>query len=369
MFPQVDPIPLPAPVWLFKVLEVLTVSLHFSAVQVLIGGLLVGTTWSLLGRRKENRITTDAAGVVVCRLPIVMTYVINLGVPPLLFAQVLYGRALYTSSILIGAFWIAVVFLLTVGYALLYLIVDRAKDGKAWGWIGLVVLLITAKIAMIYSSNMTLMIRPQVWLEMYRSDPHGLHWNGGDPTVLPRWLFMMLGGLSLGGAGLMFLGMKKKIGAETSQFLRLWGARLVVVGIPVQAVVGYWVIRAQPESVQSALGASGLYRGCLVIWVAAGLLLVVVGLRAQARAASPSWLWPGLTGGLALLEVVATVVFRGGIRDVTLLARGFDVWERQVASNWIVLSAFPLFLVLGLAVLFWLATVVVRAQGVEERYA
>ena len=33
------------------------------------------------------------------RLTVVMTYVINLGVPPLLFAQVLYGRALYTSSI------------------------------------------------------------------------------------------------------------------------------------------------------------------------------------------------------------------------------------------------------------------------------
>ncbi len=28
-----------------------------------------------------------------------MTYVINLGVPPLLFAQVLYGRAIYTSSV------------------------------------------------------------------------------------------------------------------------------------------------------------------------------------------------------------------------------------------------------------------------------
>ena len=36
------------------------------------------------------------------RLTVVMTFVINLGVPPLLFAQVLYGRALYTSSVLIG---------------------------------------------------------------------------------------------------------------------------------------------------------------------------------------------------------------------------------------------------------------------------
>jgi len=33
----------------------------------------------------------------------VMTFVINLAVPPLLFAQVLYGRALYTSSVLIAS--------------------------------------------------------------------------------------------------------------------------------------------------------------------------------------------------------------------------------------------------------------------------
>ena len=40
------------------------------------------------------------------RLTVVMTFVINLAVPPLLFAQVLYGRALYTSSVLIGLYWI-----------------------------------------------------------------------------------------------------------------------------------------------------------------------------------------------------------------------------------------------------------------------
>jgi hypothetical protein len=43
------------------------------------------------------------------RLPIVMTYVINLGVPPLLFTQVLYGQALYTSSVLIGLWLISVI--------------------------------------------------------------------------------------------------------------------------------------------------------------------------------------------------------------------------------------------------------------------
>jgi len=46
-FPQVDPIPLPAPVWLLKLLHVVTLSLHFVAVEMLLGGLLLAVGLSL----------------------------------------------------------------------------------------------------------------------------------------------------------------------------------------------------------------------------------------------------------------------------------------------------------------------------------
>ena len=49
-FPQVDPIPLPAPVWLFKLLDVVTLSLHFVAMQLMVGGLLLAVLLCLLGR-------------------------------------------------------------------------------------------------------------------------------------------------------------------------------------------------------------------------------------------------------------------------------------------------------------------------------
>ena len=120
-FPAVDPIPLPAPVWLFKVLHVTTLSLHFIAVEMLLGGLLVAVVLNFLGRSGGSiggiNLKLNAAAGMARRLPIVMTYVINLGVPPLLFAQVLYGRALYTSSVLIGFYWIGVVFLLMACYS------------------------------------------------------------------------------------------------------------------------------------------------------------------------------------------------------------------------------------------------------------
>jgi hypothetical protein len=42
-FPELDPIPLPAPIWFFKTLHVATLSLHFAAVHLLIGGLILAT--------------------------------------------------------------------------------------------------------------------------------------------------------------------------------------------------------------------------------------------------------------------------------------------------------------------------------------
>src|SRR6201998_1134285 len=130
-FPVVDPIPLPAPIWLIKLLHIVTLALHFVAVEMLLGGLLVAVALSLF---RNSAHASVAARALARRLTVVMTYVINLGVPPLLFAQVLYGRALYTSSVLIGVYWIAIVPALMLTYWLLYRFSARLEAGKsAWG--------------------------------------------------------------------------------------------------------------------------------------------------------------------------------------------------------------------------------------------
>ena len=59
---------------------------------------------------------------------------------------------------------------------------------------------------------------------------------------------------------------------------------------------------------------------------------------------------------------------RDGVRDVTLRAAGFDVWNRQIASNWSVIDLFLVLLVTALVVVAWLITVVGKAKRVEESY-
>ncbi len=369
MFPVLDPIPLPAPVWLMKVLHLLTLALHFAAVQLLLGGLLFGSIWAVAGRMRKSQPMLDASGAIAHRLPIIMTYVINLGVPPLLFAQVLYGRALYSSSVLIGAWWIAVVGLLMLSYTFLYIMSSRATAGKAWGWVGLIALLVTAKIGYIYTANMTLMIRPEVWDQMYRTSAVGAQLNSGDPTVLPRFFFMMAGGIMIGGIGMMLLSLKKTIDTNSTAFLRRWGGAIAAAGAFVQAVFAVMSMRAQPAGVAEAVSSNGLWYGAEIGWMVTAFFVVVCGAIAFVRSTLSGWLLP--TGGafIAFLNISCAVIVRDGIRDATLLAYGFDVWDRTVASNWIVIIAFLLLFVAGLGILAWLTSVVARAQGVQERYA
>ena len=51
-FPAVDPIPLPAPIWLLKLLHIVTLALHFVAVEMLLGGLLLAVVLSLFRARR-----------------------------------------------------------------------------------------------------------------------------------------------------------------------------------------------------------------------------------------------------------------------------------------------------------------------------
>src|ERR1017187_3269240 len=62
-FPAVDPIPLPAPIWLFKLLHIVTLSLHFVAVEMLLGGLLLAVLLSLFRSSPADR------GYDVCDQP------------------------------------------------------------------------------------------------------------------------------------------------------------------------------------------------------------------------------------------------------------------------------------------------------------
>lgn len=365
-FPSVDPIPVPAPIWLIKLLHDLTFALHLTSVGLLIGGLILGLVFAVFGRMRNSSDMTQAAGMIAHRLPTLMAFVINLGIPPLLFAQVLYGRALYTSSVLMGAYWISVIFLLMGSYFGLYMAARRADSQRPWTAPAFASLLLVLAIAFIYSNNMTLMLHPQGWASMYSASPSGVQLNTGDPTLLTRWLFMIAGAFSVTGAALIVLALRSGLTEGVARLLRLWGTFAIVIGVVDQAAFARLSIAALPEGVFSDVMKEPLYSPFVYGWVATAALLLVLGAMALAGRSALVAVGAGL---IAFLNVASTVMVRDGIRDVTLRAAGFDVWNRQVATNWSVLGLFLLLFVAALAVIGYLIVVVAKARRIEEKYA
>jgi hypothetical protein len=361
VFPTIDPIPLPAPVWLFKTLHVLVLPLHFVAVQMLLGGLLVALALSGGARAPMG----EAATAIARRLPAVMTYVINLGVPPLLFTQVLYGPALYTSSVLIAAYWISVILLLMGSYWLLYRFADRLGAGRrAWPH-GLAALVLAACVSRILSTNMALMLRPEVWRGLYLSSGSGLVLPPHDPTLLPRWLFMLAGGGTVAGLWMVWISGRRSVRPALARFLARSGASLAMALALVQAGLLDAILKSQPPRVVDGLWALPLYRWSAVGWGAAACMVLAWGAWVHLRRSGG-----GLAGyaaaAIAVLLAATWTIVRDGIRDLTLSGKGFDVWRQPVEINGPVLALFFLIFALGLAALVWLVWVLRQAQAVPE---
>jgi hypothetical protein len=364
-YPAVDPIPLPAPVWLMKLLHVVTLSLHFVAVEMLLGGLLLAILLSLFRSSAHAHVTARA---LARRLTIVMTYVINLGVPPLLFAQVLYGRALYTSSVLIGVYWIAIIPALMLIYWLLYRFSARLDQGKSAWWVGLIAWLLAGSVSRLLTTNMTLMVRPEAWRAMYSASAMGRFLPTGDPTLEPRWLMMMAGGLFIGGLWLVYLSGRATFQAEQKRFLAGLGGKVAAGFGIVYLVAGLWAAQVQPEAVKAGLVNDHLYRFAGFAgygWLALVVVAILIGAIAGFGKISAGWL--GWAGALtALLVEITFTVYRDGVRDLTLLSKGYNVWDRVVVTNWSVVGLFLLLFVAGLGVIGWLVSVVARAQKEME---
>ncbi len=367
-FPAVDPIPLPAPIWLLKLLHIVTLALHFVAVEMLLGGLLLAVLLSLFRGSPASMVTARA---LARRLTVVMTFVVNLAVPPLLFAQVLYGRALYTSSVLIGLYWISIIGLVMLTYWLLYRFTARLEAGKSAWWVGLSAWLLAGSIARLLSTNMTLMLRPEVWRSMYSASAMGAYLPPRDPTLEPRWLLMMAGGMFIGGLWMVYLAGRATFTAEEKSFLAGLGGKVAASFGAIYLAAGIWAASVQPEAVKAGLAGHAIYPFYKFFgmagygWLAMVAVAVLVAAAAGFAKLTAKWVSMVVVHLAVLIEVMFTI-YRDGVRDLTLLAKGYDVWDRAVATNWWVVGLFLVLFVAGLGVVGWLISVVARSRKVME---
>src|SRR6056297_1739720 len=98
--------------WWFQVLLILTFLLHLILMNFILGGSLL-TLWDAFRKKTFRRESTT--------IPTLIALTINLGVPPLLFLQVIYGNFFYSSSVIMASPWILVIPVLILAYYRAYI--------------------------------------------------------------------------------------------------------------------------------------------------------------------------------------------------------------------------------------------------------
>jgi hypothetical protein len=325
----------------FQFLLLLTLPLHLMAMNAMVGSLGLGVVQHIRGGDVQSRL----AHRIALALPLVIATVVNLGVAPFLFMQVLYGQFNYTSSILMGTFWILVIPMLIVAYYGAYLYDFKFEQlGKAGILIGIVSLVLFLTIGAFFSNNMLLMTLPERFGE-YFANMGGTLLIFNHPEYLPRYLHMMMGALAVGGLYVALLGrFKGERDFQLMEHAENLGMRVFFVCTLINAVVGLVHLGTLPKK-DMMIFMGGDIAATIVFSVA--LLLTVAVLVV-------SWkkkLW--LTVGHVVVLVYLMVFTRAWLRSSSL-REFFTLDQLEVVPQYSPLVFFIVTLVIGIAALVWL---------------
>jgi hypothetical protein len=344
---------IPAPHWLFEGLGVLTLSLHLLLVNVVLGGVLLFTYRLLLAKPVAAGESTSVEPGYVNAVPTVLALAINLGVAPLLFVQVTYGHLIYSSSVLMGVFWLAVVPLLIVAYYGVYLVRGGASRPRLRRLLAPLVALLLLAIAFVFVNNMSLMLQPARWVG-YAQNRAGTLLNLGDPTLWPRYLHFVVASLAVAG---LFLALREawraRRGRPHDAIRRAAGLRLFGVATLVQVVVGLWFLFALPVSVRAGLlGGDALRTAVLSLGIALALAAIGAAFTGRLRA----------TVALLVITVVTMVTLRLLVR-LSYLSAHFDPAQLEVTTQTSPMVAFFAVLLAGLATIAWMLRAALRGRA------
>ncbi len=346
--PYPDPMPLPGPVWLLRTLLLLTFFLHVVFMNCLFGGTTIALVCAL--RRRHSPFSARLAGDLGRLLPSIFAFTITLGVAPLLFLQVMYGQFLYTSSILIGVLWLAVIGMVILAYYGIYFF-SMKGDQAATPLVLVLAILLLASVAFIYSNNFTLMLSPERWLDLYHNRVNGWNLNWSEPSLLPRYLHFVFGALAISGLGLAVLGLRQKEDGyrgwllEQGTFL-FTGASLVNFG------VGFWFLaKLQGPARFVFIGGNGVGTALLAMGLLLPLAAVAHLVLAKSSKSPKRQVVIGVICGL--LTVTVMIAMRDLLRNFAL-ALYFRPNQLPVAPQWSIIGLFVLLFVAGLGTLYYM---------------
>ncbi len=348
--PLLDPMPVPAPIWLVKALLWVTFSVHLLFMNVTLGGAVLSAVYAVKGKDRDRALARTLAKL----LPFVMPFAITFGVAPLLFVQVLYGPLFYTSTILMAAPFLAIIGVLIAAYYGMYLLAWKwTALGRAQGWLAAAIFMLLAYVGFTYTHVFTLMTSPDRFRAMYLAHPGGVQYFFGDPMLLPRFLHMFLGYLAVTGLMVAYLGTKRlRLEPELGRWQFKAGITWFAAATVANLGVGAWWLMALPrEAMLLFMGGSALATGAFIAGLVFGVSALVLALMGI-NSLKPLPMLMGAGHALAV-TLICMVLMRDALRDA-LLKPAYDVWTLPSDPQWVAVGLFLVLFAGGLGVCVWL---------------
>ncbi|MDK9717956.1 MAG: hypothetical protein OEL57_08620 [Trichlorobacter sp.] len=332
---------LTAPNGWFQFFLMLTFPLHLFAMNAMLGAGLVAFISHLYPGRAYRELSHELAKA----LPFLVAFTVNLGVAPLLFVNVIYGHLLYSSTVLMGLFWLAVIPLLIIAYYLAYIYdFSFQKLGNLAMFVLLAVLVLLLTVGFIFSNNMSMMISPASWSRWFTT-PGGTLLNLADPTLLPRYLHIITGSLAVGGLfTALYATTVLKSDQEVSEAGRKLGMQLFSWLTLLQFGVGSWFLLTLPkQTMLRFMGGGSIATALLAVGVVLAVATLITGFK---RLVLPTvWL---------TLPLVYVMSFMRDVVRGNFLAPYFNPTTVPVQVQWSPLLFFLATLVLGIGVIVWM---------------
>ena len=350
-----SPDTIPAPSWLFLVLDLLTFTLHILVINVVLGGSLLLLTSRLT--RGEPALDKNLHGGLASKIPTGFALGVNLGVAPLLFLQVIYGHLFYSSSVLMAVYWILIIPLLIIAYYGAYIHIRKYQKAELLSKTALfITAVILLYISFMFVNNMTLMTQPEKW-NAYFENRSGTILNWGDPTLIPRYLHFLVASIAIAGlfSSIIWWFRKRKNVLEADQKIKN-GLKVFGIATAVQVVIGFWFLLAIPsEFILQFMGQNLFYTIVLFL----GILLAIGAIIS----AFLGKLLPTFIHLIAL--IIAMVITRTNLRSL-YLQDVFTLDKLVLTPQYGVMALFFVVFVVGLVIVGYMLKLTFNA---EERGA
>lgn len=321
---------LSAPLWLVTVLHVVTLSLHFVAMNFLVGGLIV-VLWGKFTNRWEHPVVHR----FIKLLPTAMAATITLGVAPLLFVQLTYHEQVYSAAIVSGWFWLGIIPAVIAAYYFLYA-ASFARDGASprRGLFLGVALLLLIYVSFVYSSVFSLAERPDRIALQYAENRSGVHLNPDLGSYIFRWLHMLLGAVTVGGFFVGWLGQAHDDAYRAGRAFFLWGmVAASLAGLAYLFTLGNALVPYM--------------RSPAVWWLMVGIILAIGSLHFFFKKKFVP------AGAMVLVSLLSMVVNRQYVRLIQLQGV-WDPADMPVRTDWSIFLLFLVFFVIAVGTVWYM---------------